>query len=993
MNATAETQRIVGPALLFVTGAAALVFESAAIRLLTAQCGGTVEAIAIGVAVFVVALAVGAEVFGRIAARVERPERWFAGQVAFAAIGIGSAPWVADAVSAIGLVPALDASAFHRIAIVWAFATLVIAPAAFALGGTVPTIAAATPSVLAVGWLAAANTAGAVLGAIGFGFVLFERFGLMLTSILTAIALIATAIVAVVVLARGADGPTPSLAAATPAETPSGLRAASIVAWIAGFVTLAFEVVAFRLFAQFVPASTPLLALLLASFVFGLALGNAAGTWFTRDDGDATRRATSWLSWLAPTILLVPLAAHLHDRSGEVLGVVRPAWITPLTLSVVPAAFVSGAVFASLLASAGSGARRARGSGRLIAVNAVGNVVGSLGATFLLVPQLGLRGAFIALAALAGIVGLIGALPSRSFARIGAAIAACVCAAGLSFVDPKLLPQHPYFPLVLAHVDAPDASVTVVGPRLSGRPALILDRWRMQGGGDAARRTERRQALLPLALAGEVRSALVLGVGTGASTQALLDGGVADVVGVELVRGVLDAQPLFDDGRGALAHRTGCSLVEGDAVSYVKRSSRKFDLILGDLFFPDAPGAGALYSREHFEAVRERLSDGGVFMQWVPMHQVRFAEFGLIARTFADVFPTTLMFLADADVDQPIVGLFGSNGPQRWRESDLATRLAFPRSRASFEEVDLATPTDVFSSFRGDRYTIEAQFTIPGDERANAERNTIDRPLVELRTALMTDGETRLAQANWRLVRDRLADTFDAYLTFDTPSIAPSTNSVSTATDAALPEKLREMRAEWTATNWVLQAQVARIEFALRSAVGGVDAKEAERAEIEAYLFGLKYSPRHELINRRLNEISARCALERRIDDMAALNENVVTLNPANVQAARDLALARLLLGQVDRAERVLTATIGTREDAGFELRLLAVAQYLLGNRDGARAALERARTSTGGGFPLAESIGAELAGERPTALEWLELAERSPSLTELVRRVRETMK
>lgn len=992
MNAHAETQRIVGPALLFVTGAAALVFESAAIRLLTAQCGGTIEAIAIGVAVFVVALAGGAEVIGRIAARAALPERWFAGLVGFAALAVGLAPWVAELTSAVGLVPAIDASTFERVVIVWAAASLWIAPAAFALGGTVPAIAAATPAVASVGWLAAANTAGAVLGALGFGFVLFERFGLRLTVIATAIALAATAVAAIVLLARSGEVPPTPRDAIAPAEPPPSLRTASLVAWIAGFVTLAFEVVAFRLLAQFVPASTPLLAMLLAAFVLGLALGNAAGTWFTRDGSDATRRSLSWLPWLAPTILLVPLAAHLHDRSGEILGVVRPAWISPLTLSVVPGAFVSGAVFASLLARAGRGARRALGSGRLIAVNAIGNVFGSLCATFLIVPQLGLRGAFIALAALAGAIGLLGASTSRSLARIGLALAACVCATGLAFVDPRLLPQHPYFPLVLAHVDAPDASVTVVGPRLTGRPALILDRWRMQGGGDAARRTERRQALLPLALAGQVRSALVLGVGTGASTQALLDGGVGDVVGVELVRGVLDAQPLFDDGRGALAQRSGCSLVEGDAVSYVRRSPRTFDLILGDLFFPDAPGAGALYSREHFEAVREHLSDGGVFMQWVPLHQVRFAEFGLIARTFADVFPTTLMFLADADVDQPIIGLFGSNGPQRWSESELASRLVSPRLRASFEEVELATPTDVFSAFRGDRYTIEAQFTIPGDDRANAERNTIDRPLVELRTALKSDGETRLAQANWRLVRDRLADTFDAYLTFDAPSIAPSTNAVSTATETPMPEKLREMRAAWTATNWVLQAQVARIEFALRSVVGGVDPREAERAEIEAYLFGLKYSPRHALINRRLNEISARCALERRIEDMAALNENVVTLNPSNVQAARDLALARLLLGQPERAERVLTATIGTREDAGFELRLLAVAQYLLGNRDGARAALERARTSTGGGFPLAESIGAELAGERPTAFEWLALAERSPSLAELARRVRETM-
>lgn len=989
MTAPADTQRIVGPALLFVTGAAALVFESAAIRLLSAFCGGTVEAIAIGVAVFVVALAAGSETFGRVAARTARPAHGFAVLVVVAALAVGVSPWLAQACDALGWVPAIDASTAARVTMASLFAIVVMGPAAFLLGGTVPMIAAATPGLLAVGWLAAANAAGAVLGALGFGFVLFERFGLTISLVLAAVALVIAGGVAVALrFPIATEAPT--------SEGPARSRvpwSAAALAWVGGFATLAFEVIAFRMFAQFVPASVPLLALLLALFVLGLAAGNAAGTWSTKDAARATRSAAAWLPWLAPAILLVPLAAALHDRTAEILGVVRAAWITPLTLSVLPAAFVSGGMFGALLACSGHGATRAAGAGRLLAVNSIGNVLGSVGATFLIVPQVGLRWACLAVAALPAVIGLIAALGARSVVRVVAALAACAGAAGLAVVDPRLTPELPAFPLVLAHVDAPEATVTVVGPRLTGRPALILDRWRMQGGGDLARRTERRQALIPLVLAGDVQSALVLGVGTGASAQALLDGGVDSVVGVELVRGVLDAQPLFDDGRGSLVHRSGCSLIEGDAVAYVRRSTRAFDLILGELYFPDAPGSGSLYSHEHFAAVRARLSDDGVFMQWVPLHQMRFGEFGLIARTFADVFPTTLMFLADADVDQPVVGLFGMNAPHRWSEAELAASMASPRLRGILEDVELATPADLFSAFRGDRYTIEAQFTIPDDDRGNAERNTIDRPLVELRTARKSDGETRLAQANWRLVRDRLADTFDAYLTFETPELAPSPNTASTAKEPPLPERLREMRATWTATNWVLQAQIARIEVKLRRTAGNADPREAERAEIESYLFGLKYDPHHVLINRRVNEVSARCARDRRIEDMATLNENVLTINPANTTAARDLALAHLLLGRFDRVERVVTAAIGTRTDAAFESRLLAVAQYLLGNADAARASLERARTSTGAGFVLADAVGAELAGDRARALELVTAAERSPDLAELARRVRETLK
>ena len=51
-------------------------------------------------------------------------------------------------------------------------------------------------------------------------------------------------------------------------------------------------------------------------------------------------------------------------------------------------------------------------------------------------------------------------------------------------------------------------------------------------------------------------------------------------------------------------------------------ASERYDVIVSDNFHPARSGSAALYTVEHFAAVRERLRRGGVFCQWLPLHQL-----------------------------------------------------------------------------------------------------------------------------------------------------------------------------------------------------------------------------------------------------------------------------------------------------------------------------------------------------------------------------------
>src|ERR1041385_4258376 len=76
-----------------------------------------------------------------------------------------------------------------------------------------------------------------------------------------------------------------------------------------------------------------------------------------------------------------------------------------------------------------------------------------------------------------------------------------------------------------------------------------------------------------------------------------------------------------------------------DARRFVRATAAQYDVIVADLFHPARDGAGSLYTLEHFSAIRRRLAPGGLFCQWLPLHQLDEHMLRVIIRTFLEVFP------------------------------------------------------------------------------------------------------------------------------------------------------------------------------------------------------------------------------------------------------------------------------------------------------------------------------------------------------------------
>jgi spermidine synthase len=81
----------------------------------------------------------------------------------------------------------------------------------------------------------------------------------------------------------------------------------------------------------------------------------------------------------------------------------------------------------------------------------------------------------------------------------------------------------------------------------------------------------------------------------------------------------------------ALTRDSRIEHVFGDGRLYLKRASRKYDIIEADALFPTSAYSGNLYSDAYFQLLRDHLNPGGLAVTWAPTSRV--------ARTFETVFP------------------------------------------------------------------------------------------------------------------------------------------------------------------------------------------------------------------------------------------------------------------------------------------------------------------------------------------------------------------
>jgi spermidine synthase len=654
----------------FATGVGGLAIETVAVRRHALVLGGTASASAYVLGVFLAGLGLGsflAARWGR-AEPVRRPLVVAGAAYALVAltalVGDRLVVSASDGLGATAFAPALLHPGATALAMGFAFP--------FVLAGTGRAVAAA---------LLATNLLGSVVSAWAAGNVWIPGIGLGRTNALATSAYAAAAVLLVafgrtVVAAPSASG-RDVVAENGPGEGGVDGLPMGTLAFLAGFATLGYEIVLLHRLPYFLEGFQPTLSAVLAASLATLAAGGYVAAWLARSRSVSRGAVLGGAGLVAALFVSAPFLDPVAGRFAFVavssdFGFHARALTTAAAVAA-PVLVPLGVVLPTLVARE-HGRPGSDRTGILLAFHGLGNLAGAIAVGWLL-PRFGVPvSATLTKALLAAVCVTIAWRATWGRLASGRLVPATLVVApfALSLVFPAAGPfvgtRNDRANLdILADATDAHGTATVAYDRQNHAMVLFTDEFRAAetGPGTGYMRVlgHLPKLILQDAVAGGGSGAriAVIALGTGTTANALAawpDHEVLHVV--EISRAVLELAPWFsgdgplairrDDPRPAWQRdpRTRVHCTDGRRwLAAAGDEEEALDLVTMEPLLPYDPGTAALYSREFYRLVHDRLRPGGLCVQWIPTHAMPADTFRTLLRTFAAEFDPVSVWLVD----------------------------------------------------------------------------------------------------------------------------------------------------------------------------------------------------------------------------------------------------------------------------------------------------------------------------------------------------------
>jgi spermidine synthase len=684
--------------LFFLSGVAALIYQTAWHRLLGLFAGADTIAAALVVGAFLLGLGIGSLAAGLYADRLSRR----AALIAFAICEVGIAvfavlsPWLYYDVIYRELLPLAESRA-----VIFAIVFAGLLWPTFLMGCSLPFLSKAIVSQIAgsarlIGWLYGLNTLGAGVGAFFGGWYLIGTVGFDKAVYLGALVNLVVA-VGGLLLARGLDlGDAGAAKKTTVAETADGVVWRwSLLVFISGFLIVALQIVWYRLIGVLLQSNGYSFSLVLTVFLLGDAAGLMVGArvidriadprrFFFLMQGIATALALAgaWFVYLGIGAGILPNSFVDHDIMGP--NTANPALILLLlAIIVLPASFIMGFSFPVVQKAVQRDLDRLGSRvGFVQLANIVGNSMGSLVAGLLLLDLAGTAGTLKLLVA----IGLAFAVLQFAGPRATrwAWLPAGVLAAGLLF-----FPGGEAFWRRLHGLTTERAIVAEDKTGLSLLKMSGNDDGRLYIQGHSQSRLPFDTVHSYLGAIGPLTHGtpwrvLVIGSGTGGTPYAAgLNPATEKVKVIEIVAPVIETLKSYTAAGGKsgvdeLLSSKRFEVAVADGRHSLALDPVRYDVIEADAILPKTALSGLLNSREFFEQVRAKLAPGGIYVQWAPTERS--------VATFRSVFPYVAMV-------HP--AMLGSDRPIPYSREKIAALLARPDvsahlKAARIDEAELA---------------------------------------------------------------------------------------------------------------------------------------------------------------------------------------------------------------------------------------------------------------------------------------------------------------
>ncbi len=738
----------------FFSGFSSLIYEVVWMRRLSLFFGSDIYSAALTLSAFMGGLTIGSLLAGKCSDRLKNPLLWYGlleisiGMYAlffpsFLNIFSGEyrqiyqrffadAPWV-----------------YNSFRIVVASITLLI-PTTM-MGSTLPLVVKRFARHKRIGkysgFFYSVNTFGALAGVLSVGFVLLPNLGIRTA---TLIACSINLLIGLIALAFGLSARPDdsefagelgkvSLDAVEPGYNPKLEKAGLIGIGLSGLAALALEVVWMRILTLSFSGAVYSFCIMLSCFLFGIYYGSKKIAGIADEQLRPVRLFGFLELSIGLSVTVLGIFSYFVPRFfSNLLWLLTGLSRGKFGFACIVAQFVvSGFLIAIptiLLGATFPLAVRictpaiqfiGRGTARVYAANTAGAIVGSLMGGLLLIPAVGNRGSLLVIACIFAGTGLFlvhkagGVKEPKIAVLVGLFV---LLAAGVLLL-PKQIVTNFYY------AGNEKAQLIYHGEGIAHTVDIIKtpkDVTIMQVNGTLEADTtysQRRhfilKAYLPLLLHPNPREVAVVGLGLGITLSATNRyPGLERIQVIELSPEMVKAQRYLTNVSGGVLNSPKVNVRIDDGRNFMAMSNQEFDMITADPIHPRVSGVGYLYTKEYYEALKQRLRPDGVVCQWMPMYRISKKSFDVAFRTFVTVFPNASFWYVRGH------GLFVATKDGFTIDfQDLQHRLQNSVVKADLESINIQNPAEFVAHMLMGPDEIRAYLGSMSDDQLNTDDN------------------------------------------------------------------------------------------------------------------------------------------------------------------------------------------------------------------------------------------------------------------------------
>ena len=761
--------------LFFLSGIGGLIYEIIWARQLGLVFGNTDYAVATTLSVFMFGLGIGSLVVGYWSDKaLKTPRQLVIGYCVFELI-IG-----VIGVFTIWVIPKLEVlsgsiSAYQDVAAgsgffhlspatnVWRFVIsfALLFPSTFLMGGTLPLlsklVAANREDVgRKIGFLFMFNTFGAAFGCFLTDYLAIRLLGILGAGILACSLNALVAAMGWVLLGRSRssiadiDSKEPERAIPRPGEwgTEASLfRYATLAFAISGFCGMALEVIWFRALGSYLLGYRAVLSSVLTIVLLGMVAGSFVSSrlilgrrsplvYFALSQiylGCAALASIFFINSVDYFESVDWILAQVSSEAGRYQAGYAFCLAMVVLVVAVPAFFMGWSF--PLVNAFCQRYFRTIGSevGRLYLFNTLGAVIGSLLQGFVLTPLIGIQNSLMLVCGMLVLSGAWLLWRQREFSLMKPMLVLPVALSVLWLVLPPdfLMDRYSFHSerddrVVYRH-EGRNESILVLESADGSVRSLNTNGFSMSDTSSAAQRYMRLMVHLPLLIHDDPRKALVIAYGVGNTTHAVsLHDSLERIDVVDLSEDTLSISRYFEATNGGVLENPRVHAFVNDGRHHLIMHEGSYDLITSEP--PPLPFAHTvnLYTQDHYELIRKRLTQHGFFTQWLPVSQLNQDVNRSAVKAFVNAFPHSILV---SGYRNNLI-LMGSPSPFRFDSRALQRRIDSNASlKRDLESISASHPTEIIGAFVMGEQGLE-------EYAAHVDPVTDDRPVMEYSKSL-----------------------------------------------------------------------------------------------------------------------------------------------------------------------------------------------------------------------------------------------------------------